>query len=76
MPEYRFKDKTTGKSWLEWMTISERDEFTKNPNIEQMVHGAPRIVSSTGTHFKVDSDFRSKLKSIKKNNPGSKFNIH
>ncbi len=76
IPEYKFRDRTTNKSWTAWHTISERDEIVKDPNIEQMVHGSPRIVTTTGYKPKIDTDFKSKLKAIKKSNPGSTIDTY
>ncbi len=76
MPEYKFRDRTTNKSWTAWHTISERDEIVKDPNIEQMVHGSPRIVTSVGGKPKIANEFKSKLKDIKKANPGSTINTY
>jgi hypothetical protein len=73
MPEYRFKNKTTNKVWNEWMTISQCDEFVKDPNIEQMVFGSPRIVRGVGSP-KTAASFKEKLKQIKKANRGSTIN--
>jgi len=79
MPEYRFKDKNTGKTWLKTMKISELDLFLEAlPHVEQMVHGAPMIVRGVNTfgHKRtLDTDFKSKLKAIKKANPGSTINV-
>jgi len=75
MPEYLFLDHNTGKEWKEWMGISQADEYlANNPHIERLVHGAPRIVAHVNTFGhkrKPNDDFRSKLKAIKKANPGS-----
>jgi hypothetical protein len=80
MPEYKFKNHTTGKTWLETMTISQRTEFlAENPDVEQLVHGAPRLVrqvNSFGHKLKPDDEFRSKLKAIKKANPGSTIDTY
>jgi hypothetical protein len=76
VPEYKFHNKKTGKTWKEWMTISARDEFVKNPDIEQLVFGAPRLVTRHGSGFKLDTDFKSKLKAIKKANPGSTIDTY
>ena len=75
MPTYTFLNKNTGNEWTEIMSISSRTEFLeKNPHVEQLVNGAPAVVSGINTfgHKRtVDTDFRSKLKAIKKANPGS-----
>lgn len=79
MPEYRFKDKNTGKTWTEFMSISQRTELLEvSPHIEQLVHGFPRIVrgvNSFGHKKTLDTDFKSKLKAIKKANPGSTIQV-
>ncbi len=75
MPYYKFHDTKTGRVWEEFLTISQRDLFLEGmPHIEQLVHGCPRIVSGVntfGSKLKPDDEFRSKLKEIKKANPGS-----
>ena len=79
MPEYRFRNKKTGKTWTEWLTFSGREEVLKDENIEQLVNGFPRIVSNVntfGSKLKPDDEFRSRLKQIKKKNPGSTINTY
>lgn len=80
MPEYKFKDHKTGRVWKEFLTISQRDQLLEGfPHIEQLVYGAPRIVSGVntfGSKLKPDDEFRSKLKAIKKANPGSKIDTY
>ena len=67
MPTYKFHNKETNKTWTDFMTISECDTFLiENPAIEQMVHGAPMIVS--GRPVKPDNGFRDVLRRIKKGN--------
>ncbi len=62
------------------MGISECEEFlVKNPDIERMVNGAPRIVSKVGDFGykrKPDDAFRDKLKSIKAANPKSTISTY
>ena len=74
MPTYTFRDKNTGKEWTEELSISSRTEFLeKNPHVEQ-APCMPMVVSGINTfgHKRtVDTDFRSKLKAIKKANPKS-----
>jgi hypothetical protein len=75
MPEYLFKNKETNEEWLEWMGISEADEYLlSNPHIERMVHGAPAIGYRTGIKNKPDDGFRDVLKRVKKANRGSNIN--
>lgn len=76
MPEYKFKNKNTGKEWLEWLTISQRTEFLEaNPHIEQKVHGFPGFVDTVRLERTTpDESFKDLLGQIKKNNIGSNFN--
>lgn len=70
MPTYKFKDNNTGRVWTELMRIHERDSFLAEcPYVEQLVHGAPMVVTGVGTRPKIDDAFRDKLKEIKKKNP-------
>lgn len=74
MPTYLFKNKTTGEETEMFLSISERDTLLKeNPNIEQLVNGAPMIGYSTVTR-KPDSGFRDILKTIKKKHRRSSIN--
>ena len=68
MPTYLFCNNDTGEEFEEFMTISALDEYLKsNPNITQLVHGAPPIHSGRGMG-KPDNGFRDLLKHIKKGN--------
>jgi hypothetical protein len=74
MPQYKLHNKTTGKTWIESMSISECEAYlTANPDVERLVHGAPLIGHNT-VNSKPDSGFRDVLKSIKKANKGSTIN--
>jgi hypothetical protein len=74
MPEYYFRNKKTDEHYYLSMKISERDPYlAANPDVEQLVHGAPMIGTSTLTR-KPDSAFRDVLKSIKRRNRGSTVN--
>lgn len=65
MPTYRFLNNDTGEEYDDFMSISDRDEYLKaNPNVTQLVNGAPMIVSGRGMQ-KVDSGFRDLLGRIK-----------
>lgn len=68
MPTYKFSNNDTGEEYEEFMSISELDEYLKtNPNVTQLVSGAPMISSGRGM-AKPESGFRDLLKEIKKNN--------
>lgn len=72
MPTYQFK--RGKKTWKEFMSISELDQFLKdNPDVEQLVNGAPMIGHTTLTK-KPDSGFRDVLKEVKKKHRGSTVN--
>jgi hypothetical protein len=72
LPTYTFKNKKTGVVSEEFLSLSEREERLKDPDIEQCV-SAPSIVSGRGMG-KPDNTFRDILKRIKKHNRGSKVN--
>jgi hypothetical protein len=76
MPVYTFKDKSTGKVWDEFMSISERDDLlANNPHIEQGL-AAPAICDPTrvGVRSKPESGFRDVLKKIKSKHIRSNIN--
>lgn len=69
MPTYSFLNNKTGEEFTEFMSISELDNFLKeNPDIVQLVNGAPMLVS--GVNQKPDQGFRDLLKDIKKKHSG------
>jgi hypothetical protein len=68
MPTYRFLNNETGEEFEEFMAISALDDYLKgNPNLTQLVNGAPMISSGRGIG-KPDNGFRDLLKDIKKKN--------
>lgn len=70
MPTYRFLNNETGEEFEDFMTISALDEYLKqNPNLVQLVNGAPMISSGRGMG-KPDQSFRDLLKNIKDKNSG------
>ena len=73
MPTYKFYNKNTGKEFIEFMTISERDAYlAANPNLEQRVHGAPMISSHRGgDRAKPDGGFTEVLQNIAEHHPQS-----
>lgn len=69
MPTYSFLNNKTGEEFTEFMSISELDKFLQeNPDIVQLVNGAPMLVS--GVNKKPDQGFRDLLKDIKKKHSG------
>ena len=66
MPTYRFINKDTGQEHEEFLKISELDTYLKeNPNLEQLINGAPAITSGRG-NGKPDQGFRDLLRTMKK----------
>lgn len=68
MPTYNFKNKETGEEWEAFISIAERDELMKDPNIEQVHIGAAQTIR--GVNQKPDNAFRDLLKDMKKKNSG------
>lgn len=69
MPNYLFLNNSTGEEFTEFMSISQLEIFLKeNPNITQLVNGAPMIGTNTfvGKSGKPDNGFRDLLKTMKK----------
>lgn len=67
MPTYKFVNEN-GEEFEEFMNISALDEYLKeNPNLTQLVNGAPMISSGRGMK-KPEDGFRDLLKDIKKKN--------
>lgn len=70
MPTYRFLNNETGEEFEDFMGISALDEYLKsNPNLVQLVNGAPMIASGRGMG-KPDQGFRDLLKDIKTKHSG------
>ncbi len=68
MPTYRFVNEKS-EEFEEFMTISALDNYLKeNPNLTQLVNGAPMI--SSGRGGKPDQGFRDLLKDMKKKHSG------
>jgi hypothetical protein len=66
MPTYNFINIDTNEEFEEFMSIASLETFLKeNPNIVQLVNGAPMIVSGRGSG-KPDNGFRDLLKDMKK----------
>lgn len=68
MPTYKFLNNDTGEEHQDFMSISALDQYLKdNPNITQLVNGAPLIHSGRGM-AKPDQGFRDLLKNMKDSN--------
>lgn len=75
MPTYTFRNKKTGKTREEFMSISEADAYEKaNPHIERMC-GAPGIADPWRLgRIKPDGGFRDLLRAVRKKHRGSNIN--
>ena len=68
MPTYNFRNNDTGEDFKEFMNISAVEQYLiDNPNVTQLVSGAPLIHSGRGLK-KPDEGFRDLLKNMKKGN--------
>lgn len=66
MPIYTFRNKDTGEEFDESMMIAELDPYLEdNPNVEQIITTATKIVHERGTNLKVDDGFRENISRIK-----------
>jgi hypothetical protein len=68
MPTYNFLNNDTGEEFQEFMSINAVEQYLiDNPNVTQLVSGAPIIHSGRGLG-KPDQGFRDLLKNMKKAN--------
>lgn len=68
MPTYKFINNETGEEYEDFMSISALEVYLQeNPNITQLVNGAPSLHSGRGMG-KPDQGFRDLLKDMKKKN--------
>jgi hypothetical protein len=68
MPTYNFLNNDTGEEFQEFMSINAVEQYLNdNPNVTQLVSGAPVIHSGRGLG-KPDQGFRDLLKNMKKAN--------
>lgn len=73
MPTYSFKDKNTEEEFTLFMNISELDQYKlDNPHLSQLVNGAPMLICPIKLGVtKPSSEFRERVKDIKKSHYGS-----
>jgi hypothetical protein len=65
MPTYKFRNNETSEEFEDFMGISALEVFlSENPNLTQLVNGAPLISSGRGMG-KPDQGFRDLLKDMK-----------
>lgn len=71
MPTYKFLNTETGDIFEDFLTITRKNELMeKNPHIEQLVNGAPAIVSASGSN-KVPDGFKEVLSKVAEAHPES-----
>ena len=72
MPNYTFQNKETGEITEEFMSISTRDAFVEeNPHLQQLITGAPALVSGTKFNTKQDDGWKENLSRIAEAHPNS-----
>lgn len=72
MPIYEFRDKETGETWEEFLSMSGKDEYLKNNQHAELVIGAPALISGiAGVTHKTDGGFNDLLNRIGNANPTS-----
>jgi hypothetical protein len=70
MPIYEFRDKKTGETWEEFLSISGKDEYLKTHLHAELVIGAPALISGiSGVTHKTDGGFNDLLNRIGNANP-------
>lgn len=77
MPTYTFRNKETGETFDQFMTIASREQFLKeNPNLESIISGAPMMMDPVRAGVrKVDNGFKEVLQKIHSRTPGSKLDL-
>ena len=77
MPTYTFRNKETGETFDQFMTIASREQFLKeNPNLETVISGAPMMMDPVRAGVrKVDNGFKEVLQKIHTRTPGSKLDL-
>lgn len=76
MPTYTFRNKETGETFEEFMSISGRDVYLeKNPHLETLITGAPSLGDPVRLGVtRPDSGFKEVLQKIHEKTPGSRLN--
>jgi hypothetical protein len=74
MPNYNFRNNTTGEEWTEFMTNSEREHYLKyNPNVEQIFTTPIMLGDPVALGVKtIDKGFRDVLKNVQKHHSRGK----
>lgn len=71
MPIYFFRDKTTGEVREEMISMSQREEVLKDPNIEQIITAPALISGVVGISMKNDDGFKEVLSKAAEAHPSS-----
>ena len=77
VPTYTIINNETGEETQEFFTSfsSFESHLKEHPMLSQGVSTSVNIISGTGTQLKVDGEFKSLLKKIKKENKKSNINV-
>jgi len=76
MPSYNFINNKNGEEFTEFFTISGKEEYLlNNPHIEQTVSTVNIVDPYSIGKLKVDKEFRSLLRQVKKNNIHSSMKV-
>jgi len=77
MPTYTFRNKETGETFDQFMTIASREQFLEeNPNLETVISGAHMMKDQVKAGVrKVDNGFKEVLQKIHTRTPGSKLDL-
>lgn len=73
MPIYTFRNKDTGETFDQLMSISNREQYLKeNPHIETIITGAPMVCDPVRVGArKMDTGFKEVLQKVHERSPGS-----
>ena len=72
MPIYNFKNKDTDEVVEMFMSFSQKDEYLEShPEMQQVMLGAPALVSGVNFNKKMDNGWKDQLSRIADANPNS-----
>lgn len=76
MPTYTFRNKETGDTFDQFMSISAREEYLKdNTHLEPVINGAPMVCDPVRVGArKMDTGFKEVLQKVHERSPGSRLN--
>lgn len=71
MPTYKFQNKETNEVWEEFMSISQMEEMTKDPNIVQIYENVSIVGGVGSVDSRTDSGWKDNLNRIAEAHPNS-----